>query len=74
MPPISCTSKCRMLQRALAGLADHRERLGQHRVERLAVGDARLELGGLGRERLVGERRNRGLERVDLARRPGRTA
>ena len=36
-------------QRPLAGLADDGERLGQHVVERLAVGDALLELGGLRR-------------------------
>jgi len=34
-------------ERALAGLADDRERLGQHLVERRAAGDARLELAGL---------------------------
>ena len=54
------------LQRPLAGLADDGERLGQERVERLAVGDALLELGGLRLQRLVGERGDRGLERVDL--------
>src|SRR6188508_3370786 len=54
-------------ERALAGLADDRERLGQHLVERRAAGDARLELVRLGAQRGVVERRKRRLERVDLA-------
>ena len=37
IPPISCTSKCRMAHRALADLADDRERLRQQVVEGLAV-------------------------------------
>ena len=53
------------LQRPLAGLADHGERLGQDRVEGLAVGDPRLELVGLGPQRLVRQRGHRGLESVD---------
>ena len=54
-------------ERALARLAHDGERLGQHLVERRALGDARLELGGLAAKRRVVERRHRGLERVDVA-------
>ena len=54
-------------QRALARLADDGERLGQHVVERRAVGDPLPELGGLRAQRLVGKRGDRRLERVDLA-------
>ena len=53
-------------QRPLAGLADHGERLGQHVVQRRAARNALLELGGLGAQRLVGQGRDRRLERVDL--------
>jgi hypothetical protein len=37
MPPISCTSKCRMFSVRAAGLAHDGEGLGQQVVERLAV-------------------------------------
>ena len=40
---------------ATGGLADARERLGEDVVERLAVGEALLELRGLGPELVVGE-------------------
>ena len=54
------------VQHAAAGLAHDGERLGQQVVERLAVGDARAELGRLGAQLLVGQRLDRRLERVDL--------
>ena len=43
------------VEHAAAGLADDGEGLGQQVVERLAVGDALAELGGLVAELLVGE-------------------
>jgi hypothetical protein len=55
------------LQHALPRLADHGKRLRQQRIERLALGDALLELGRLGLQRLVGKRGRRRLQRVDLA-------
>jgi len=54
------------LQHALAGLADDGEGLGKQRVERLAVGDALLELCGLRLQLGVRERGDRRLQRVDL--------
>ena len=47
------------VEHAAAGFADDREGLGQQVVERLAVGEARAELGGLGAELRVGERLDR---------------
>ncbi len=67
MPPEQLHVEVAHLQRPLAGLAHDRERFGQHGVERLAVGDATLEFGGLVAQRLVGEGGDRGLELVDLA-------
>ncbi len=54
------------VQHAAADLAHDREGLGQEVVERLAVGEALLELGGLAAKLIVRERLHRGLERVDL--------
>ncbi len=54
------------LQRALAGLADHGEDLGQQVVERAALLEAGAELGRLALQRLVAERRRGRLERGDL--------
>ena len=48
------------------GLADHGERLDQQVVEVLAVVEPLAELGGLGLERVVGQRFDLGLERVDV--------
>ena len=66
MPPISCTSKCRMFSTRRPGLAHDGKRLDQQVVERLAVGDALPELRGLVAELLVGERLDLRLERADL--------
>ena len=55
-----------MLQHAASGLADHGEGLGQQVVERLAVGEARAELGGLAAQLLVAERLDRRFEGVDV--------
>ena len=52
--------------RALGGLADARERLGQEVVEILALVEALAELLRLGAERVVGERGDLVLEGVDL--------
>src|SRR5690606_16195658 len=53
-------------QHAHAGLAAHGEGLGQHLVQRLAVGHALAEFGGLGLEFGVGQRLHLRLEGVDL--------
>jgi len=58
------------VQNALGGLAANREDLGQHVVERLALLEARPELGSLGLQLLVRERRDLRLERVDGRNRP----
>ena len=50
--------------RALERLADGRERLEEEVLERLAVLDALLELGGLALQLLVGELLEVGLERA----------
>ena len=55
-----------LAKRALGGLTNRREGLRQQRVEGLAGGDARLELGGLGRKLLVGQRYDLRFEAVDL--------
>jgi hypothetical protein len=55
------------LQRAFAGLAHDGERVGQHGVERLAVGDAAFQLGGLVAQRFIGKGGDRRFERVDIA-------
>ena len=55
------------VEHAAAGLAHDGEGLGQQVVERLAVGEALAELGGLAAQLLVGERLERGLEGADLA-------
>ena len=52
-------------QHAPGGLANHRERLGLQGVDLLAGGEASLERLGLGPQIIVGECRNRRLERVD---------
>ena len=54
------------LQHPLAGLAHGGERLGQERVERLALGVAAAELLGLGTQLGVAQLLVRGLEGVDL--------
>ena len=66
MPPISCTSKWRMPSTRLAASRHDGEGFGQDLVERLALGEALLELGGLGLQLVVGERLHLRLERVDL--------
>ena len=66
MPPISCTSKWRWPSVRLAGLAHGGERRHQDVVERLAVGELLLELVGARAQRLVGERFQLLLQRVDL--------
>ncbi len=66
MPPISCTSKCRMPEDPPGGLAHDGEGFGQQVVERGAAGQALAELVGLGPERVVGQRLHGRLERVDL--------
>ncbi len=53
-------------QHALAGLADHGEGLGQQAVQRLALGQASLELFGLGLQGLVGQGGVFRLQGVDL--------
>ena len=53
------------VERALRRLADDGERLREQVVERLAPREAILELRGSCRERLVRERRDLRLERVD---------
>ena len=53
------------VERPLRRLADDGERFREQVVERLAAREAILELRGLGRERLVRERRDLRLERVD---------
>ena len=54
------------VQHAASGFADDRERLGQQVVERLPLLEAEAEFGGLAAQLLVGERRDRRLEGVDL--------
>ena len=54
------------VQRALAGLADHREGFGQQVVQRLAVGEPLAEFDGLSPERLVRERLDFRFFGVDL--------
>ena len=61
-----------LAERALGGLADRGERLGQQVVERLAVRRAGLELVGLPAQLGVGQRDEVVLERVDLRRRCAR--
>ena len=53
MPPISCTSKWRMLEGAPAGLAAERERVRQERVHRLAVAGVLAQRVGLLAELVV---------------------
>ena len=60
-----CTSKWRMPRTPLAGLAHDRKRFGQHLVERLALGQALAELGGLPAQLFVGEGDHRRFECVD---------
>ena len=55
-----------MLQHAPPGLADDGEGLGQQVVERLAAGDALLELAVFALQLVVGERLDARLEVVDL--------
>ena len=52
-------------ERAAGRLAGVGEGLRKQVVQRLALGEPRLELGGLGEDALVGERLVLGLERVD---------
>ena len=66
MPPIIWTSKRRTPIGALERLAHRRERLEEDVLERLAVGDALPELGGLALHLLVGELLELGLERSDV--------
>ena len=54
------------VEHAATSLADDGEGFRQQYVERLTVGDARLEFSGLAAKGLVGERTDGGLERVDL--------
>ncbi len=56
-----------LAERALGGLADGGEGRHQEIVERLALGDLRLELGGPGLQRLVRQRRDLRLQGVDGA-------
>ncbi len=42
------------VQHAFAGLANDGKNFGQHRVERLALGQARAKLGGLAAQLFVG--------------------
>ena len=65
MPPINCTSKCRMLRGAAAGFADHGERLDQQVVHGLAAGNPFPEFDGLGGQFGVGKLLNVGFKRVD---------
>ena len=79
MPPISWTSKGRMPEGAHGGLARHGERLVEQLVQGGRAGllqvllvdalerlrEALPELGGLAAQRVVGERLDRRLERVD---------
>ena len=53
-----------LAERALGRFAHRRERLGQQRIERLALFEALPELGRLGAELRVGELHPGGLERV----------
>ena len=54
-----------LTQGAAGGLTDHGERLRLQVVEGLAVGDALAELDGPGRQLLVAEHLDRGLEGID---------
>ena len=54
------------VEHAAADLTDDGKGFRKQLVERLAVGEALLELHGLRAERVVAERLDRGLERVDL--------
>ena len=54
-----------LAERPLGGLAHRGEGGHQQVVQRLALGELLLELGGAGLERLVGEFRDLGLQRVD---------
>jgi hypothetical protein len=54
-------------ERALAGLANDGEGLRQQGIQRFAVGHPGLEFGGLAAQRLVGQRADPRLQRVDLA-------
>ena len=80
MPPINCTSKCRMCTDAPAGLADHGERFGQNLVERRLFGgldflgvcqafepgrDARPELRRFGPKLFIGELLHLRLQGID---------
>ena len=62
---MSCTSKWRWPMRALGRLAHGGEGRHQDVVERLAVGDLLLEVVGARAQRVVGERLELRLERVD---------
>ena len=67
MPPISCTSKWPQTERAARRLADHRERLGQQVVERLARRELLAELHGLRGQVGIAELLQLGLEGIDAA-------
>ena len=54
-----------LAERALGGLAHGGEGRNQDVVERLAVGELLAEFGGAGLQRLVGQRGDLGLQRVD---------
>ena len=56
-----------MPERALRGLANARERLGQEVVERLALLEPLAELGGLAAEVVVGQLGELVLERIYVA-------
>ena len=55
-----------LVENAPRGLASDREGLGQHFVERLALGDPILELAGLGLQFVVGQRRDLVFQRLDV--------
>ena len=55
MPPMSCTSKCRMFRTRRPAFPDDGKGVGEEVVERLAVGEARAELLRLASELFVGE-------------------
>ncbi|MGY3287707.1 hypothetical protein ACVWWP_000774 [Bradyrhizobium sp. LM3.6] len=56
-----------LAERALGGFTDRGESGDQEVVQRFALGDLFPEVGGAGLERLVGEFRDLGLQRVDRA-------
>ena len=55
-----------LVENAPCSFAGHRECLGQHFVERLALGDAILEFAGLGLQFVVGERCDLVFQRLDV--------